>query len=115
MSRPDALMRNLTNDELLRMVQSDEDPITTTDLERALTTRLRDAQDEITKLETMRDAFGDYEPTDIKELLETLSEFNAESQDSLRDKLKRADEFYDIAQDAGDFLERMNNLVKTTL
>ncbi len=110
-----SLMRNLDNRELLRFLESGDDPLTTTDLERELTRRLSDAQDEIDELQVLVKSCGDHDADDIRNLLETLSEFNAESQDSLRDKLKRADEFYDIAQDAGDFLERMNNLVKTTL
>lgn len=111
------MMRNLDNRELLRFLESGDDPPTTTDLERELTRRLSDAQDEIDELRVMSDVVKNtgLDVEDIKGLLEMLSEFCVENPGSLHDKLKRADEFYDIAQDAGDFLERLNNLVKTTL
>lgn len=117
MNMPISQMRNLTNDELLRFLESGDDPLTTTDLERELTRRLRDAQDELDELQAVRTAFDDnvIDPADIKELLEILSEFCVENPAALREKLERSDKFYDIAQEGGDIIERLNTLAKTTL
>lgn len=117
MNITESQMRNLTDDELLRFIESEDDTLTTTDLERELTRRLAEAQDELAELQVVRTTMenNNLDQNDIKELLEILSEFCVENPGSLRDKLERADEFYDIAQEAGDTLERLSNLAKTTL
>jgi len=52
---------------------------------------------------------------DIKAIAELLDDHNATGLKVLRQKLERADKFYDIANDAGDVITRINTLITETL
>ena len=91
---------SLSDAELVRHAEAVRDPLTTTDLEIELCSRLV-RTGELEALRDLADALD----------LETPDDSPAD----LRSKLERSDKFYDIASDAGDVISRLNDLINATL
>lgn len=109
-------LNHLTDEEFLRHAHQAHDSLTTTDVEIEFMQRfenLLQRDDEITPL---REAIDKSELAfdDVETVFDTLAEFNVTTPDELRQKLERADKFYDIANDSGDVFSRLNDLVNTT-
>jgi len=106
-------LSRLTDRELLLHADNHRDPLTSTDVEIELANRFAN----LVELTEIDDAITEHglERGDLRPLLELLNDFNATDLKALRQKLERADKFYDIANDAGDVIARLNTLVTETL
>jgi hypothetical protein len=106
-------LSHLTDRELLLHADNARDPLTTTDIEIEMTTRF----ERLVGLAEIEDAVGNVgiDVADIAAIVELLSDHSATEIAVLRQKLERADKFYDIAQDAGDILARLNTLATETI
>lgn len=115
--RPHTALSHLTDDELLRHVDNERDALTTTDAEIELAGRFADLVENPPLPADIQDALDSagIEAEHLPEILKTLEEFYATDAKTVREKLKRANDFYDIANDAGDVIDRLNTLVSTTL
>ena len=106
-------LSRLTDRELLLHADNARDPLTTTEIEIELATRfahlvgLAEIEDAVTNF--------DIDVADIPAIAEALNDHNATELKVLRQKLERADKFYDIAQDAGDVIARLNTLATETI
>ena len=106
-------LSRLTDRELLLHADNARDLFTTTDIEIELATRfarlvgLAEIEDAVTNF--------DIDVADIPAIAEALNDHNATELKVLRQKLERADKFYDIANDAGDVITRINTLITETL
>ena len=109
--------RRFTDDELIRHLETVRDPMTTTDAEVELLGRFKNLLDDAPLPHTLDVAIDDsaVSADDLPELVRILDEFSAESPSTLREKLQRANTFYDIANDAGDVISRLSDLVNNTL
>lgn len=106
----------LSDKELITHAEQTTDPIVTSDLERELLKRLDRRLDEElddTPLCNALDEAG-VDRDDLPEIIKVLDEFCVTDASHLRQKLERADKFYDIASEAGDVIERLAGLVKET-
>lgn len=115
--RPHTKLSHLTDEELLRHVENERDALTTTDAEIELVGRfaaLSDAPPLPADIQEALDSAG-IEPMFLPELIKALDDFSATDTKTLREKLQRANDFYDIANDAGDVIARLSTLVSTTL
>ena len=103
----------LTDRELLLHADNARDPLTTTDIEIELTTRFA----HLVGLAEIEDAVKDVgiDVADVPAIVELLNDHNATELAVLRQKLERADKFSDIAQDAGDVIDRINALITSTI
>ncbi len=103
----------LSDRELLLHADNARDPLTTTDIEIELTTRFA----RLVGLAEIEDVITEHslELSELRPLLELLADHNATELAVLRQKLERADKFYDIANDAGDVITRINTLITETL
>lgn len=108
-----ANLSRLTHRELVLHADNARDPLTSTDIEIELANRFAD----LIELIELDDALENYElgRDSLRPLLELLNDHNATDLAVLRQKLERADKFYDIAQDAGDVVSRINTLITETL
>lgn len=115
--RPHTSLSHLTDDELLRHVENERDALTTTDAEIELAGRFADLVDSPPLPDDLQAAIDDtaVSADHLVEIIKIIDEFSAEEPKVLREKLKRANDFYDIATDAGDVIERLSTLVSTTL
>ncbi len=106
-------LSRLSDRELLLHADNRRDPLTSTDVEIELANRFAD----LLGLTEIDDAITEHglERDDLRPLLELLNDHSATDLKVLRQKLERADKFYDIAQDAGDVIARLNTLVTETL
>lgn len=108
--------RHLTDIEFLNIATVDIDPMVSTELEQELLHRFTQAA--VKEAEQLNTLLEDFELTDIKKLeavLKAVNEFVGDmSESTLREKLERADSFYDLAQEAGDIFARLNELAKKT-
>lgn len=106
----------LTDDELLVHAEQTMDALTTSDLERELIKRLQARTEEGADNTSLVDALDEagIEDEDLPKIVKVLDEFCVTDASHLRQKLERADKFYNIAQDAGDVIDRMADLVKAT-
>jgi hypothetical protein len=109
-------------------LHSELDPLTSTAAEVELLTRFEALLDQ--EDPGFREVVDDYEidcndlkavceshPSSLKEmaeLLQVLNDDDIHTPDQLRAKLQRADQFFDIATDAGDVLSRLADLAKNT-
>ena len=110
-------LSNLKDDELTRLAYAEHDALTATDMQTELLRRFDLAQPRIAALDELEAQLEDthFESCDLPKLCALLSESNVYSVDDLREKLQRAHDFYDIAQEAGDVFTRMAGLVSNTL
>lgn len=106
-------LSRLTHRELLLHADNARDPLTSTDIEIELANRFADLL-ELIELDDVLTDLG-IERKDLRPLLELLNDHSATDLASLRQKLERADKFYDIANDAGDVIARLNTLVTETI
>lgn len=111
------LMANMDDAHLIAAVRSEIDPMTSTSLEIELLKRfermLDEKRDDAPLDDALEDTFIEHEQ--LPEFIKVLSEFGAADLAVLRQKLERADKFYDIANEAGDAITRLNDLINTTL
>lgn len=106
-------LSRLGHRELLLHADNRRDPLTSTDIEIELANRFADLI-ELIEIDEALHEFG-LERKDLQPLLQLLTDHAATELDVLRQKLQRADAFYDIANDAGDVIARLNTLVTETL
>ena len=106
-------LSRLSDRELLLHADNTRDPLTTTEIEIELTTRFA----HLVGLAEIEDAVKDVgiDVADVPAIVELLNDHNATELAVLRQKLERADKFYDIAQDAGDVIDRINALITSTI
>ena len=106
-------LSRLSDRELLLHADNARDPLTTTDIEIELANRLA----HLVGLTEIEDALTNVgiDVADVPAIVELLNDHNATDIKVLREKLERADAFYDIANDAGDVISRLNTLVSETL
>lgn len=107
----------LTDDELLHHAHASFDPLTGTGLEQELLKRFAALVDELDGLEPITSAIekSDLDTSEVRELFQVLEEFSCTDLKSLRQKLKRADDFYSLAEEAGDLFSRLTALQQATL
>lgn len=110
-------LSHLTDDELLRHVENTRDPLTTTDAELELAKRFAALLDNPPLPADLQDAIDDtgVSAEHLVEIVKVLDEQYAEEPAVLKQKLQRANDFYDIANDAGDVITRLSTLVSTTV
>jgi hypothetical protein len=115
--RQHTTLSNLTDEELLRHADNERDALTTTEIEIELAGRFAELVENPPLPKNIQDALDNtsIESEDLPEILKVLDEFFATDAKTLRAKLKRANDFYDIANDAGDVIERLSTLVTSTL
>ena len=106
-------LSRLGHRELLLHADNARDPLTSTDIEIELANRFADLI-ELIEIDDVLTDLG-IERKDLRPLLELLNDHNATELAALRQKLERADKFYDIASDAGDVIARINTLITETL
>jgi hypothetical protein len=123
------LMASMDDEHLLAAALAELDPLTSTALETELLARferllehkpfidlVEEHEINTDELDALGQALG--AGVGIGELTTTigvLEEFNATDTATLRQKLERADKFYDIANDTGDVIARLNDLINNTL
>lgn len=109
-------LERLTTTELIQHAWQQLDSLTSTDLERELINRLEAQQTEIDELRTLAaDSEALDDPAEFSKIVALLTEFNAPDAKTLRQKLERADKFYEIAEEAGDVFQRLTTLAEATL
>jgi hypothetical protein len=106
-------LSRLTDRELLLHADNARDPLTSSEIEIELAMRF----ERLVGLSEIEDAAKNFDIAvdDIPAIAEALNDHNATELKVLRQKLKRADEFYDIARDAGDVIARLNTLATETI
>lgn len=109
-------LRNLTDEELLRHAEAQFDPLTGTELDGELRRRTATLLDEADQLVPVRKWLDDrdMQPAELMDLLHLMNEFHADTAKTLRAKLEHADRWYDIAEEAGDLFQRLQDLTTTT-
>lgn len=93
--RPHTKLHHLTDEELLRHVDNERDPLTTTDAEIELAGRYAEMMD-------WRDAHAN--------TVEAIEEYGI-SADALKALIKRDTEFRNLASDADDVFTRLTALI----
>lgn len=108
-----SLMASMGDAHLISAIEAEADPMTQTDAERELIRRL----DGWIKYEPLIEALEEtgLDADDVLKIVEALHDHYCDTPSDLRAKLERADKFYDIANDAGDVISRLNALVTETL
>lgn len=120
------ILSALTDEELLRHYHAEHCPLTSTpladelarrfatlvDLERhqLITVLEEHSLENVETLKTLIERFGDRTQTDLA-LLEMLDEEGVYSTEDLRSELDLADKFRALANDAGDVITRLNDLI----
>lgn len=125
-------LSHLTDDELLRRVENERDPLTSTDAEVELVQRFTNVLDEhaanAKRIEILDDhglddeaelekrlaLFNEFEALDIRSLLEAITAAGIDNAEQLKARLAIADQFDGIASDAGDLFTRLESLIATT-
>jgi len=122
------LLKTMDGPHAINALRADFDPLVNTPLEAFLI----DWIDQLDDLEPVGSAATEYDlppPADIEQLggaliqdvpttvalLEVLSTAGIDTPSALTAKLERADKFYDIANEAGDVISRLNTLITETL
>lgn len=109
-------LARLTDPELLRHAHNSADNLTT-DLETELQARLVAQTEELDDYHGLQDMLEaqEVEEEDLRALCIVLVKFNATTPGTLREKLERADKFYEIASEAGDIFARLSSLTAQTV
>lgn len=108
---------HLTDEEFLRQAEATQDPLYTTDLERELMRRLAtfiDGEAELDPLNQVLD-HSHVALSDLAGLVRVLDKHDATDSEELDRRLERAAKFRDLAEEAGDLFDRLNQLVNTTV
>lgn len=116
------LMTAMSDAQLVAAMHAEFDPLFATDKEAQLLARLEsmlphadlialneEAEIDTDDLKSVLEHSLDF-PT-IAQILDVLAEYSIETPGALREKLERANKFYDIASDAGDVIYRLSDLV----
>lgn len=114
---------SLTDAEFLREARHAQDPMTATEIQLELLHRFERVAERIARIgeaESLLMAHSieidrSESVTELAEVLQVLAEHHCIDPTRLRAKLERADEFYDIAQEAGDVFEQLAELARNTL
>lgn len=91
------------------------DMVAVTDLEHELLKRLEALDDSMEELKPVAEVMNESNvgAADLSEILKVMAEYNCDDAYALRAKLKRADDFYDLALDIdGAILHRLVKLVE---
>lgn len=115
--------RTLTDAEFLRVARDAQDPLTSTEIQDELLIRFEKIVEDGHPLEQLKAELaetGTYidDEAGVKGLVEFLhvaNEHNCDDAAILKSKLQRADDFYDIAAEAGDLFKRLADLAATTV
>lgn len=125
-------LSHFTDDKLLRHVENERDPLTSTDAEVELVQRFTNLLDEqaanAKRIEILDDhgfeddadlekslaLFNEFEALDIRSLLEAITAAGIDNAEQLKARLAIADQFDGIASDAGDLFTRLESLIATT-
>ena len=109
-------LHHLTDDELVNHADNQSEMVTT-ELETELAERFSKLLDEKAERDELFNTASEkgFETGHLVRFIEVLADFNCEDIKSLREKLERADKFYDIAADLqGDAIHRLNTLIQAT-
>jgi len=111
------LMANMDDDYLVAALHAEANAMTSTDIECELLARFENLLAERAEREPLEAAVdsAEIDTAEVPKILEALAEFNCWSESDVRQKLERADKFYGIANDSGDVISRMNDLINSTL
>lgn len=105
-------LSTLTDRELANKAHTELDRMTSTGLEAELIERFYSTLEFKEKLEKLVETF----PMDfLTGLTSVFEDHYITDLSELREKLERADQFYDIARDAGDVVTRLADMVNKTL
>lgn len=123
------LMKSMDVEHLLASARTEQDPLTSTPLELELIDRLEALLDEQRDTQPIADLIEEHEvstddikavieshPAGLKEqaaLLSLLNDQDIHEPDQLKELIELADKFRALANDAGDFFTRLNDLVTT--
>lgn len=123
------LMASMGDQHLIAALRAEIDPLTSTSIEIELLNRFEKVLQHSSIIDLVEEhEINDSEIAALGEALAIgvgianlsatvalLDEFSATEPGTLRDKLERADKFYNIAGDAGDVIARLNDLINSTL
>lgn len=122
---------HLTDEELLRVADAEQDALTSTPLELALRRRLQDVSDELEASRPVLDVLDEFDElkpddlrallerlpeggvTDATELLSVLAEEEIPTADALRAQLKQANKLAALTKDPDAALEALETLFNT--
>lgn len=123
------LAKHMDDEHLLASARAEIDPLTSTALELELLDRFERLLDEASEHKPVADLLEEYEvatddvkavieshPASLKDqaaLLSLLNDQDIHEPDQLRALLDTSDKFRALANDAGDFFTRLNDLVTT--
>ena len=123
------LAKSMDDEHLLASARAEIDPLTSTALELELLERFERLLDEASENKPVADLLEEYKvgtddmravieshPAGLKEqaaLLSLLNDQDIHEPDQLKALLDTSDEFRALANDAGDFFTRLNDLVTT--
>lgn len=116
------LAKSMDDEHLLVSARAEIDPLTSTALELELLERFERLLDEASEHKPVADLLEEYEavmeshPASLKDqaaLLALLNDQDIHEPDQLKALLDTSDKFRALANDAGDFFTRLNDLVTT--
>ncbi len=123
------LSKSMDDEHLLASARAEIDPLTSTALELELLERFERLLDEASEHKPVADLLEEYEvgtddmkavieshPASLKDqaaLLSLLNDQDIHEPDQLKELLELAAEFRALANDAGDFFTRLNDLLTT--
>ena len=123
------LAKSMDDEHLLASARAEIDPLTSTALELELLDRFERLLDEASEHKPVADLLEEYEvatddvkavieshPASLKDqaaLLSLLNDQDIHEPDQLKALLDTSDKFRTLANDAGDFFTRLNDLVTT--
>lgn len=116
------LAKSMDDEHLLASARAEIDPLTSTALELELLDRFERLLDEASEHKPVADLLEEYEavieshPASLKDqaaLLALLNDQDIHEPDQLKALLDTSDKFRALANDAGDFFTRLNDLVTT--
>ena len=123
------LAKSMDDEHLLASARAEIDPLTSTALELELRDRFERLLDEASEHKPVADLLEEYEvgtddvkavieshPASLKDqaaLLSVLNDQDIHEPDQLKALLDTSDKFRALANDAGDFFTRLNDLVTT--
>lgn len=123
------LAKSMDDEHLLASARAEIDPLTSTALEFELLERFERLLDEASEHKPVADLLEEYEvgtddmkavieshPASLKDqaaLLSVLNDQDIHEPDQLKELLELAAEFRALANDAGDFFTRLNDLLTT--
>lgn len=109
-------LAHLTDNELVRLAHCEIDELTNTPLELELLRRLTALVDNPPLPKAIAEVIetAGIDEDDLPAICEVLEAAGVSEVAALKKKLEQAAAFEDIANDAGDLFDRLNNLINTT-